>query len=133
MLPVEYAPRCVNFYWDLDKVKKDLEAVRDEYIDNQILDKNRRFTKCNRKLNASCYPNVSHNGSDKNVKWVKVKYTSSDSSVISISNSAEWDSDFTNMYYTAKVNRKSENQNVVITAEFTFGRYNSGEDQVTET
>lgn len=130
---VEYAPRCVNFYWDLDKVKKDLEAVRDEYIDNQILDKNEDLQSVTENLMLPANPNVSHNGLDKNVKWVKVKYTSSDSSVISISNSAEWDSDFTNMYYTAKVNRKSEDQNVVITAEFTFDRYNSGEDQVTET
>ena len=101
---VEYAPRCVNFYWDLDKVKKDLEAVRDEYIDNQILDKNEDLQSVTENLMLPANPNVSHNGSDKNVKWVKVKYTSSDSSVISISNSAEWDSDFTNMYYTAKVN-----------------------------
>lgn len=134
-ITVEYAPRCVNVYWDLDKVESDLNTISDEYIEEQILGENESLDAITETLKLPVYPNIQHNDKEKNIKWVSTKYTSSDSSVIAIGDTSSWDSDFTNMYYTANVYRGSEDKEVIITAEFTFERYtmNSGEDTVTET
>lgn len=131
---VEYAPKCVNIYWDIEKLTKDMEVISNEYISEQILGNNDSLMTVTDKLELPVYPNIKHSDVEKNIKWVSVKYTSSDSSVISIQNSASWDKNFTNMFYTANVYRSSKDRDVIITAEFTFERYtmNSNEDTVTE-
>lgn len=132
---VEYAPRCVNIYWDINKVLNDLNTISDGYINEQILGENESLESVTDTLKLPVYPNINYNDTEKNIKWVSTKYTSSDSSVVAIADNASWDSDFTNMFYDATVYRNSEDKEVTITAEFTFERYtmNSGEDTVTET
>lgn len=133
-ITVEYAPRCINIYWNIEKLTEDMKVVANEYISEQILGNNDSLLSVTEKLELPVYPNIKHDDIEKNIKWVSVKYTSSDSSVISIQDNASWDNDFTNMFYMANVHRSSEDRDVTITAEFTFERYtiNSGEDTVTE-
>ncbi|MFQ9515224.1 MAG: hypothetical protein ACLRZ9_05285 [Eubacterium sp.] len=132
---VEYSPRCVNIYWNLDSVKTDLQTVAEEYNVETILGENPSVNEVTKSLSLPNYPIVNHNGEDTTVKWVSVKYTSSNPKVIKIDDSAQWDSDYNNMYYNAEVMRKEEDTQVTITAEFIFERYtmNSGEDTITET
>ena len=96
---VEYTPSCVQLRWDLDKVADDLTTVAANYQDNQILGDNSRLDEVVSNLQLPNYPTVTYNDKSTTCKWVKTTYTSSDTNVISISNSADWDSNFDHMYY----------------------------------
>ena len=132
---VEYKPSCVQIYWDVDKVKADMETVAENYITEQILANNDSFEEVTGELLLPVYPKVMYNDGEQTLKWVKATYTSSDNSIVSISEDAQWDSSFANMNYKASVNRDTVDKDVTITATFTFDRYttNSGEDTLTET
>lgn len=129
---IDYAPRCINVYWDLDKVRTDVNTVSEEFDANSILGNNKALDEVTEDLSLPNYPIINHNENSKTVKWVSTKYTSSNPDVIRISDTAEWDSDYNNMYYTADVVRQKEDVDVTITAEFVFERYtmNSGEEEI---
>lgn len=130
----EYSPSCVNIYWDLDKIKEDMNTVAEEYNAESILGDNPSLNEVTQNLSLPVYPVINHNGTEKTVKWVSATYTSSNPDVIRISNTDTWDRNYTNRYYQATVVPASKDTEVVITAKFTFDRYtmNSKEDTLTE-
>ncbi len=132
---VEYSPRCVNIYWDLEKIENDLQTVAEEYDCDAILGENTSADAVTQDFSLPKYPEINHNGKKKQVKWVSAKYTSSNPEVVSISDNAAWDSTFTNMYYEVKVLPKEIEEDVTITATFEFERYtlNSNEDTISQT
>ncbi len=125
---VEYTPSCVQLRWDLDKVADDLKTVAANYQDNQILGDNSSLDEVVSNLQLPNYPIVTYNDKSTTCKWVKTTYTSSDTNVISISNSADWDSNFENMYYKGSVYRQTTDKEVTITATFTFERFNDSSE-----
>ncbi len=131
---VEYKPSCVQIYWDADQVKEDMDKVAESYISEQILGQNTSFDEVTGELLLPVYPKVTYNDGEQILKWVKTTYTSSDNSIVSIADDAQWDSSYTNMNYKTSVHRATVDKDVTITAIFTFDRYtmNSGEDTITE-
>lgn len=130
---VEYKP-AVALRWDLDEVKKEMQKVADNYATDSIVLENASLEEVVSNLQLPYYPIMSTDDGTDTIKWVKVTYTSSNPEVLTISETPDWDSDYSNQYYTVTVNRPEEDTNVTITATIEFDRYDEtyGEEKIKE-
>lgn len=113
----------VALRWDLDKVKEDIQKISDNYVTDGISLDNPSLEEVVSNLQLPYYPIISTEDGTDTIKWVKVTYTSSNPEVLAISETPSWNTDYSNQYYTATVNRPEEDTHVTVTATIDFDRY----------
>ena len=113
----------VNLYWDKNRVE---ETMRSEILsgvtETVILDKNHSRNAVTTNL---VLPKVVDNK-----KWALIEWSSSDESVISISNENQGTADTLFAPYIGKVYRCAEDKEVTLTAKFNFQRTSGREPQI---